>query len=125
MPPAPSAIVILIVQRKAKESKKYTDLVKVSHTAGTSRGKCKCSESLPKGTGRTALWVKVLLCKHEDLTSNPQHPRQRAGNGNKHISNIAGGRHEPSAHRHRHIHTFVCTNTSTEHTQRDMQIHTH
>lgn len=118
MPPVPSVIVILIVQRKVKESKKYTDLVKVTHTAGTSRGKCKCSQSLPKGTGRMALWVKVLLCNHEDLTLNPQHPRQRAGNGNKHISNIAGGGTNP-VHTDTDTYTHMCAQTQAQNIHRE------
>lgn len=48
-----------------------------THVAGTRRSKCKCSEILPKGTGRIAQWVKGLICKHEDLSSNPLHPYKK------------------------------------------------
>lgn len=34
------------------------------------------------GAGKMAQWVKSLLCKHKDLSPNPQHPyKNKAGHG--------------------------------------------
>ena len=41
--------------------------------------------------GKMAQWVKHLLCKHEDLSSNPQNPLSKPGLGGLCIAGLGMG----------------------------------
>ena len=60
-----------------------------THVAGTRRSKCKCSEILPKGTGRIAQWVK-----HEEYEAIPRaHAKEPGIVVQAHNSSVGEQRH--------------------------------